>query len=173
MQQALLPVAGPEVPEVRFAWAFRPCAELAGDLLNVYRLGKNLVGLYVLDVSGHGVAAALMSVAVSRLLAPIPGRSVIYSKGQDDGYEIAGVVEVADRLNGLFPFDTRTAQYFTLIYGLLDTESGLFRYILAGHPGPILVPATGRSQAFEAGGGAAGIASESIVGRANDKTERR
>ena len=157
VQQALLPVAAPEVPGARFAWAFRPCTELAGDLLNVYRLGKNLVGLYVLDVSGHGVPAALMSVAVNRLLAPIPGRSVVYSKGQDDGYEIAGVVEVADRLNEFFPFDTRTAQYFTLIYGLLDTESGLFRYVLAGHPGPVLVPVTGSPQQYAAGGPPLGL----------------
>ncbi len=101
--------------------------------------------------------AALTSVAVSRLLAPIPGRSVVYSNSQDDSSEVAGVVEVADRLNQLFPFDTRTAQYFTLIYGLLDTESGVLRYILAGHPGPILVPAHGQPQTFEAGGPPLGL----------------
>jgi sigma-B regulation protein RsbU (phosphoserine phosphatase) len=115
------------------------------------------VGLYVLDVSGHGVAAALMSVTVSRLLAPIPGRSVVYSKGQDDGYEIAGVVEVAHRLNDYFPFDPRTAQYFTLIYGVLDTASGLFRYVSAGHPGPVLVPASGQPREFTAGGPPLGL----------------
>ena len=157
VQQALLPVAAPEVQGIRFAWAFRPCTELAGDLLNVYRLGKNLVGLYVLDVSGHGVPAALMSVAVNRLLAPIPGPSAVYSKGQDNGYEIAGVVEVANRLNEFFPFDTRTGQYFTLLYGLLDTASGLFRYVLAGHPGPVLVSETGSPQQFTAGGPPLGL----------------
>jgi len=108
-------------------------------------------------VSGHGVAAALMSVAVSRLLTAIPGRSVVYSKGQDDTQNIAGVVEVAQRLNDYFPFDPRTAQYFTLIYGLLDTASGLFRYVSAGHPGPILVPASGWPRTLEIGGPPLGL----------------
>jgi sigma-B regulation protein RsbU (phosphoserine phosphatase) len=159
VQRALLPVAAPEIPRIRFAWAFQPSAELAGDLFNVHRLGENLVALYVLDVSGHGVAAALMSGAVSRLLTAIPGRSVVYSKGQDDTHNIASVVEVAQRLNDYFPFDPRTAQYFTLIYGLLDAASGLFRYVSAGHPGPILVPASGSPQTLEIGGPPLGLLS--------------
>ena len=37
VQQALLPAALPDTPPVRLAWAFRPCEELAGDLLNIFR----------------------------------------------------------------------------------------------------------------------------------------
>jgi sigma-B regulation protein RsbU (phosphoserine phosphatase) len=70
---------------------------------------------------------------------------------------VASAVEVANRLNEYFPFDTRTSQYFTLIYGVLDTESGLFRYISAGHPGPVLAPAAGRARVFEEGGPPLGL----------------
>jgi sigma-B regulation protein RsbU (phosphoserine phosphatase) len=45
---------------------------------------------------------------------------------------------VADYLNRQFPMDLRTTQYFTFFYGLLDTHSGEFRYVNAGHPQPIL-----------------------------------
>ena len=152
VQQALLPSAVPEIPGFSFAWAFRPSAELAGDLFNVYRLEENHWGIYLLDVSGHGVAAALMSVTISRLLAAIPERSVVYSKSHGDGYEVAGVVEVANRLNDYFPFDPRTAQYFTLIYGVLDTESGLFRYVSAGHQPPMLLQSSGRLRELETSG---------------------
>ena len=53
-----LPAAAPGVLGAEFAWCYRPCDELAGDGLNVVPLGGRQVGLYVLDVSGHGVAAA-------------------------------------------------------------------------------------------------------------------
>src|SRR5438874_1612293 len=40
VQQALLPAALPDTPPVRLAWAFRPCEELAGDLLNIFLLDE-------------------------------------------------------------------------------------------------------------------------------------
>jgi sigma-B regulation protein RsbU (phosphoserine phosphatase) len=57
VQKALLPTALPDVARVRFAWTFRPCEELAGDILNIYQLDSAHVGFYLLDVSGHGVPA--------------------------------------------------------------------------------------------------------------------
>src|SRR5262249_45170881 len=47
---------------------------------------------------------------------------------------------VAARLNDEFPWDDRTEQYFTLLYGILDLDNRAFRYITAGHPGPLYVP---------------------------------
>src|SRR5262249_23565800 len=64
VQQALLPAALPESARARFAWRFQPCEELAGDILGVVPLDDRHVALYMLDVSGHGVAAALLSVTV-------------------------------------------------------------------------------------------------------------
>src|SRR5438067_590681 len=61
VQQAFRPAAAPEVPGARLAWRSRPCGELAGDALNVWRLDDRHLGLYVLDVNGHGIAAALLS----------------------------------------------------------------------------------------------------------------
>src|SRR5690242_10636225 len=57
IQETFLPREVPRVPGTDFAWIYRPCDELAGDGLNVIPLGDGKVGLYVLDVSGHGVAS--------------------------------------------------------------------------------------------------------------------
>ena len=127
IQQALLPQQKPEAPGLELAWAFRPCDELAGDLLNVFPIAPDIVAMYILDVSGHGVAASLLSVAVSRMLTPVPGRSVVYRDAA--GTTTATPAEVAQKLNEYFPFDARTAQYFTLVYGLLHVKSSTFRYI--------------------------------------------
>src|SRR5439155_7747186 len=69
VQESLLPKSAPHVPGLEFAWAFRPCRELAGDSLNVCPFDDGRVGVYVLDVAGHGVSAALLAVAATRLLS--------------------------------------------------------------------------------------------------------
>src|SRR5207248_5052782 len=70
IQETFLPRGVPRVPGADFAWIYRPCDELAGDGLNVIPIGEDQVALYILDVSGHGVASALLSVTLSRLLSP-------------------------------------------------------------------------------------------------------
>ena len=52
---------------------------------------------------------------------------------------MASPAEVARRLNTLYPMESNDRHYFTMIYGVLDLETGSFRFITAGHPGPILV----------------------------------
>ena len=136
VQQALLPTSLPESDRILIAWQYYPCDELAGDSLNVHRLGPRYISLYVVDVSGHGVPAALLSVSVTRSLEPSADPSCLVS-GPDAA--VASPAEVARRLNTLYPMESNGKLYFTMIYGVLDLETGRFRFISAGHPGPILV----------------------------------
>lgn len=145
VQQALLPTTAPETDRASFAWAYRPCDELAGDCLNAFWLDERCVGLYVLDVSGHGVPSALLSVSVARNLVPHGDRTSLVI---DADRRVVSPAEVATRLNRLYPMDTRNRQYFTLLYGVLDVARGSFRYVTAGHPGPILVPADGAPRMY-------------------------
>ncbi len=142
IQQTLLPPAELKIEGVRIAWAYQPCEELAGDTLNVVPLDGENVGLYVLDVSGHGVGAALLSVTLNRWLSPLPAQSCLFSRRQDDPlyFEITSPADVAEQLNRQFPMDARAMQYFSLLYGVLGLSSGEFRYVSAGHPPPIIVP---------------------------------
>jgi len=142
IQASFLPREAPRVPGADFAWIYRPCDELAGDGLNVIPLGAGMVGLYILDVSGHGVASALLSVTMSRLLSPPPvPSSILIRSNARDPCDITPPAEVAARLNRLFPFDEATEQLTTMVYGILDATTGLFRYVSAGHPGPVHLPA--------------------------------
>jgi len=58
-----------------------------------------------------------------------------------DPLEIAPPAEVVARLNRLFPFDPATEQFATLVYGIFNAATGEFRYVSAGHPGPVYLPA--------------------------------
>jgi sigma-B regulation protein RsbU (phosphoserine phosphatase) len=145
IQEAFLPQTSPGFPAANFAWLFKPCAALAGDTLNVFALDEQHVGMYVLDVSGHGVAAALLAVTLSHILSPrrTPDSILIRPADGQPSDEIVPPAEVAANLSRRFPLDPVTEQYFTIIYGILDLETGVIRYACAGHPGPIHIPADG------------------------------
>ena len=164
VQAALLPVSMTDVPGYAFGWRFKPSAWLAGDILNVFRLDERYVGLYLLDVSGHGVAAALLSVTVSRFLSPVRDpASLLWWREETDGsgvthYRLQPPARVAARLSERFPFDDKTGQFFTLVYGLLDLHTHRLRYVSAGHPGVIHVARQGAARIIEVSGYPIGVA---------------
>jgi sigma-B regulation protein RsbU (phosphoserine phosphatase) len=143
IQRALLPSALPQIPGFNFAWAFRPCQELAGDTLNLFLVDNHQVALYILDVSGHGVTSSLLSVTLSHILSPIPEQSVLYQPTGDakGTYRLASPAHVLAKLNDRFPFQPQAGQYFTIFYGVLEVESRKLRYASAGHVSPFYLPA--------------------------------
>lgn len=162
VQAALLPAVEPTVPGYRFGWRFVPSAWLAGDILNVFPLDERYVGLYLLDVSGHGVAASLLSVTVSRFLSPARDpASLLWRRDEGSGdYHPQPPARVAERLCERFPFDATTEQYFTLVYCLLDLHTDRLRYVSAGHPGAIHVRRAGGANVVEAMGYPIGVVDE-------------
>lgn len=137
VQRTLLPESLPEVPGLRFAWSYRPCDELAGDALNIVRINDDVVALYLLDVSGHGVPAALLSVTAMRGLHPRTGGAASLVAGPGDNPQAVDPAQVASRLNALYPMASNGGHYFTRIYGSLDVHTRRLRFTVAGHPGPI------------------------------------
>jgi PAS domain S-box-containing protein len=144
IQKALLPTLLPQIDRVHFAWAFRPCDELAGDILNIFQLDAKHIGFYVLDVSGHGVSAALLSVAVSHFLSPLAPNSLLRSP---DG-RLARPSEVLERLNIQFSSDP-SEQFSTLFYAVLELSTFEMNYANAGHPGPLLVSEGGAMRTLQ------------------------
>ncbi|MFC1499956.1 SpoIIE family protein phosphatase, partial [Candidatus Zixiibacteriota bacterium] len=145
IQKSLLPDDLPEVEGVSFSWYLESCDELAGDTLNVIPLDEDHLGIYVLDVSGHGVPAALLSVTLHRWLSHDPDHSLLRSEDPDleAGLMITPPAAVAKRLNRQFPLDPAIGQYFTMIYGILTLSTREFSYVTAGHPSLIHVPVDG------------------------------
>lgn len=139
VQRSLLPAEMPFVAGMRFAYRFEPCGDVGGDSLNVLPIDTRHLGVYILDVSGHGVAAALLSVTLSHMLSVEPGRSFLYQAcaGNPSQDCLAEPVQVVTRLNRHFAKATGVSQFFTMIYGILDKETAEFRYVSAGHFGPV------------------------------------
>ncbi len=135
IQRTLLPAESLVFEGARCAWRYVPCDELAGDTLNAVPLEDNRVGLFLLDVSGHGVPAALLSVTLSRLLSDVSRESsILWTADPGTGEpRLATPVEVAGELSRRFPYDEENHQYFTMVYGVLDTARRVFTFVSAGH----------------------------------------
>ena len=154
VQSSLLPEVSPKIHGVDFEWSYEACESLGGDMFNIFRLDERRVGMYVLDVSGHGPSAALQSVTLSHVLTPFDQQGGILKRISERSgrYEVTSPVEVARRLNREFPLIERSGQFFTFLYGILDVETRVVRYVKAGHPGPIVVSRDG-VRCLEKGGG--------------------
>jgi len=140
VQEALLPVQLPWIDGLDFAWLYRPCDQLGGDTLNLYRLDEHHLGFYVLDVSGHGVSSALLAVQVSRFLSPLIAAGSLPKRAVTErpGFRLSPPLEVIQELNHLFPMSDTALQYFTIIFGHYHIPSHTVKFAAAGHPGPIV-----------------------------------
>jgi PAS domain S-box-containing protein len=159
VQRSLLPIELPVAAGYDFAYQFRPSQNVGGDSLDVFPLDASHIGLYILDVSGHGVASALLAVSLSHILSAAPDRSFLHQPDpQSPGsYVITPPAEVVSRLNRYFLARGRTGKHFTIIYGILAKESGELRYTAAGQFGPVHHPNGLPPRVLETGGMPVGL----------------
>ncbi|MHC5068651.1 MAG: PP2C family protein-serine/threonine phosphatase [Planctomycetota bacterium] len=135
LQQALLPQHPPHDDRLAVAWYSEPCQDLAGDLFNALLLDDDHLAFYVLDVSGHGVAAAMLaSQCASRLLAGPQASQLLISN-----HTISPPQDVLAILNRELHQCCRNRLFVTLFYGVLNLRNGQLQYAGAGHPRPLLV----------------------------------
>ena len=147
VQQSLLPSGLPETPTATYSWHYTPCDELAGDFLNVLQLDEKHVALFVVDVSGHGVASSLLSVTIGRVMtAQTSSTSILVQEGDDGSVTIVPPAKVAEELNNRFQMEDQGELYFTMVYGVLNLETQEFKYVMAGHPAIARVSSEGKSE---------------------------
>jgi phosphoserine phosphatase RsbU/P len=123
------PVAG----VISIDWRFLPSTHLGGDSLGHHWLDSDHLALFVLDVCGHGVGAALLSVSVAHVLR----------SGALPDTDFHDPSQVLAALNDAFQMDQHNNQYFTTWYGVYHKTSRRLRYACGGHPPAIVVDRTG------------------------------
>jgi sigma-B regulation protein RsbU (phosphoserine phosphatase) len=127
--RGLLPRTGELVPGVRLEWIFLPSSHLGGDLFQVARWGEDYIGLIVLDMSGHGIGAALRAVSLAMFFKDEHIQKTFGS------YDPGEIVTFLNRKNPM----TEDGDYFTIWVGVWQCSTNVLRYASAGHPGSILV----------------------------------
>ncbi len=139
MQRALLPSTAVAIPGLQCAWLFVPHTFVAGDIFNFHQLDDTHVAFYMIDVAGHGVAAAMQSVTLSRMLSPLPQHDSLLKRYVPDPphYEISSPAMVVGNLNERFQDDHDVLHYFTMLYGIVDFATNRVQLTQAGHPSPL------------------------------------
>jgi sigma-B regulation protein RsbU (phosphoserine phosphatase) len=150
IQEGFLPQSLPELPSLRFAVRYQPCAPVGGDFYDVFRLDERHVGFYVADAMGHGVPASLLTIFAKR------GVRAKEISGQS--YRLVPPDEVLARLNrDLVEQAIPDLPFITMVYCLLDVEDGTLRFSRAGHPHPLYLPAEGPPRLWESTGSLLGV----------------
>ncbi|CNG34490.1 PP2C family protein-serine/threonine phosphatase [Yersinia frederiksenii] len=160
LQRSVLPAEKLMVSDFQAEWMFIPSAYVSGDLLSFFQLGNQHIGFYSIDVAGHGVAAAMLSLSVARQF--LNGRTVdsllISLTDTPSGYLITPPHKVVSELNRRFCVENDDiASYFTLIYGVIDVRTAAGVLCQAGHPTPFIVSSSGETTPIGGGGAPVGL----------------
>lgn len=131
----------------------RPSGHVGGDLVGSFVIDANRVAVYSVDVSGHGVASAMMTARLAGLLSGGSVDQNIALRTTADGSKDAWApAEVAARLNRLMLEDMQVDQYFTIAYAEIDLRDGGVCLVQAGHPHPFLLAKDGEITLLGDGG---------------------
>jgi sigma-B regulation protein RsbU (phosphoserine phosphatase) len=154
MQQSLLPSAAVTLSGIQFDWVFRPSAIVGGDIFNFFPLDEQHVAFYHLDVAGHGIPSAMLSVTLSKVLTPIANQDSLLKHLLPEAphYVIVPPADVVTALNERFQSTADSLMYFTMIYGIIDTSAQQITLTQAGHPSPAYIPHGGKARLLGDGG---------------------
>ncbi len=139
--QSVLPAPIKDGP-VSASWQFLPSSSLGGDAFGYGPEKDGKFGICLLDVCGHGVGAALLSISVLNVIRAESLPGVNFS---DPGEVLAG-------LNNAFPMEKHGEMFFTAWCGIYDPSTRRMRFAAGGHPPSILVRADGTTEVLAAKG---------------------
>jgi len=152
-QMNLLPKELLGVPQIEFKARFYPSLYVSGDTYNVFRLDENHIGVYHIDIAGHGVPAALFSVSLSQLLnTNISKKNLLKVPVKEPPYyKINPPNKVIEMLNEDHSFE-QNGIYFTMLYMIINMQTNTISYTRAGHNPPILIRKSGEVEMHDDGG---------------------
>jgi phosphoserine phosphatase RsbU/P len=130
----------------------RPSGHIGGDMVGCFPINDDLLGLYSFDVSGHGVASALMTARVAGLLSGASAEHNLAIEPGPRGPAGRDPAEVAAEMNALVLSEIETERYLTLAYAEIDQRTGHVRMVQAGHPHPVVQHRDGRISFLGDGG---------------------
>jgi sigma-B regulation protein RsbU (phosphoserine phosphatase) len=161
LQQSLVRERHRSFGNAEVSLLLRPSGHVGGDLVGFFPISSRRVGLFSIDVSGHGVTSALMTARLAGLLSGTSPEQNIALELTDFGiYDARPPSEVAAHLNRLLLEEMDTESYFTLLYADVDLISGRVVMVQAGHPHPAVQRRDGRIEYPGAGGLPVGLIAE-------------
>jgi phosphoserine phosphatase RsbU/P len=151
IQQSLLPKGLDSLEGLEVAWKFKPCEKIGGDIFNLIQLYDEHWAIYMIDVAGHGVPAAMVAVSVFQYLQPHSQSLMMSSDENLKTQRVRRPAQVLKFLDQAFTFD-RFDNFFTMNYVIVNVKNGQLTSSSAGHPPPIILRKNGTLQLLRKGG---------------------
>ncbi|MEL7097681.1 MAG: SpoIIE family protein phosphatase [Pseudomonadota bacterium] len=157
LQQSLVPDRQCKLAGADLSLMLRQCGHVGGDLVGYFDAQPGHVGLFAIDVSGHGISSALMTARIAGYLSSTaPSQNVALCDGPD-GYEMRAPVEAIEAINELVLCEMETEHYFTMMLADIDLATGHVCIGQAGHPHPVVQRANGTVEHIGDGGFPVGL----------------
>lgn len=120
IQERILPKKG-ILDCINLDYIYKPSEMLSGDMFDVYHIDRHHIGIYISDVAGHGVSASMMTMFIRQTMRVMKGN-------------ILSPSQALTELHGRFTLlNLEVDNYFTIFYGVLNTQTGIFKYANGGH----------------------------------------
>ena len=156
LQQGLVKQRSGRFGPIQLSLLLRPAGHIGGDLVGFFPIGDDRIGIYALDVSGHGVTAALLTAQLSVHLSGSADQNVALRAAQT-GTDAVSPADLAHFFNNMMLEEMATDTYYTMIYAELNHTTGRLRMVQAGHPHPVLQRADGSVRPLGNGGMPIGV----------------
>ena len=153
LQQTLIRDRVRDYGWARVSLILRNSGRVGGDLVGSFRVDEDRVVVYSIDVSGHGVASAMMTARLAGFLTgSSPEQNLAFQTGPDGEHVLLPAAAVVDRFNRLMLEEIQAEQYFTMVFAVIDRRTGRLDLVQAGHPHPMLIRRDGAVQRLGQGG---------------------
>ncbi|MBF0227198.1 MAG: SpoIIE family protein phosphatase [Desulfobacterales bacterium] len=156
IQQSLLPKDLPKLENLNFAWKFIPSDFIGGDIFNIIKLDESHICIYAIDVSGHGVPAAMVTVSLYQLFNNWKNDWIKNQKEMGDKDKTLSPKNILNMLDHEYPIE-RFDKFFTIIFIVLNIKDGNLIYSNAAHPSPVLLSQHGSMKILDKGGTIIGL----------------
>nr|WP_279287017.1 response regulator [Heliobacterium chlorum] len=133
VQQHLLPAEFPNMNKLAFEVTYRPTIEIGGDFYDFIPISHDQIGIFLSDVSGHGVSAAMLTMVISTMMRSIT----------QEAHEPGLVLDQLNRQFGKMVEGELTGTFVTAFSVVINQSTGRIQYANAGHPSPLLLRGDG------------------------------
>ncbi|WP_023848749.1 PP2C family protein-serine/threonine phosphatase [Ponticoccus alexandrii] len=173
IQQSLVPERVRIFGTSRVSLLLQPCGHVGGDLVGMFSPAPDQLGLYSIDVSGHGITSAMVTARVAGYLSStFPEQNVALDRRNNLPFALREPRDTARRLNRRFAADPGVEEYLTMAYIAADLSTGVMRLVQAGHSPPILLRRNGPVQFIGDGGLPIGLVDDVTYDQHSFRMER-
>ncbi len=153
LQQSLVSDRHRDHGTAEVSMLLRSSGHVGGDLVGMFPVNETRIGLYGIDVSGHGISSALMTARLAGYLSgAAPEQNVALCRLPDGSFAPRPPGQTIAALNDLFLSELETEHYFTLLLADVDLATGRVVMAQAGHPYPAVQRADGSVEMIGCGG---------------------